>query len=1131
MTSMLPIHHYYGKLIIISSFIILYSLTKCHATNIENDSIINRQLSASISASAWPTTPSSPLCEAYAYLDSSTSINNQDRGFYKTWKEQYLTTLATDVLVDNLFELSSYDDGLQFALQSAEKSSPMEKGHYNTTLDSKLLPFSLSTRAHSPQCEMYRSLALQAITRLNDGVENKTIYNAFIVVEGTHDIYTSIDDMIVSHPTISSPSTMSKSSPSSQPALGSFFGFSKTKSSNNANNDNKKENADAFANILPNEDIFQQSNINESKVPVVILYGQFHSKEFASFLQYLQQEKHPYVVRYMGDTQFDITNGNNIDNNDKKTTLQGYGVRVDIRNLEYKSFNEKEIIKDSNIDDRKLDDKNQNSKEASINETLNINVVKEQWLKGIDPELLALHSSSPELKTFIQQHIPHLEGNLETFHRPVIPPKSELKDLSLAATQVISESVDPLWTLIQLSQNLPSHAYALSNVTIPSSLRKITKTKLSKIPVVRRSEDAGLFQFYVNGRRISVERPSFNVFSLLNVLREENAFMENFQNTMKDYLESKEAMDVALSLVTMGKEGIDSQNDDKAEQFNDVMRIDVGRGYKGAILYLNDIEKDAEYVHWPADVESVIMSVQFGRPPTIRKNMITFLIVIDPFDSHMHQYYLSTLQLVFQLMQGMYPVRFGVLFTTNDDIHECQQVLTADGIDENKYCLEKKRNGSDESIENQIASAHAVFTLVQHVKENYGGMVAANYIYGLLQTLMKENLTEVKMNNLVKFHNQSLARMQLRVDKDDLLSELRNMESNKSVSYEKATRFAITKNIKPGMAFFNGIPFSINEPSKAESIIQDEINRLLGLIMQGSITNSRKSVYAQLLTGPKVYKRMHSLLNEAKPSYKLFTSFFDSKSLVILSAQGNKSSPMAILEAVVDFTCDAGLSFTESFLRSIHQRSDISDRNDVLLSFRVLPHNGNSAETLLGKVFQHARQFGLINLIKIVEIARKTENNANHDEREEFLSHFQNPVRQQLETLLNQDFECPVLPWNNETFVGLNGRLFKADRISVDDIETLIDLEYKHTKVITEKLYPYMLDETAAFTAVARLASFIGSTDEAETSQVVRSNALAPFQDFIQDTSSTNDKDSFYYDLRNNDDFDGDTLKVSILYT
>jgi hypothetical protein len=115
--------------------------------------------------------------------------------------------------------------------------------------------------------------------------------------------------------------------------------------------------------------------------------------------------------------------------------------------------------------------------------------------------------------------------------------------------------------------------------------------------------------------------------------------------------------------------------------------------------------------------------------------------------------------------------------------------------------------------------------------------------------------------------------------------------------------------------------------------------------------------------------------------------------------------------------------------------------------------------------------------------------------------------------------------------VGLNGRLFKADRISVDDIETLIDLEYKHTKVITEKLYPYMLDETAAFTAVARLASFIGSTDEAETSQVVRSNALAPFQDFIQDTSSTNDRDSFYYDLRNNDDFDGDTLKVSILYT
>ena len=114
----------------------------------------------------------------------------------------------------------------------------------------------------------------------------------------------------------------------------------------------------------------------------------------------------------------------------------------------------------------------------------------------------------------------------------------------LTATTFISKSVDPLWTLIQVSQNLPSHAYALSNVTISENIRTFTKG-LSRIPIIKRSE--------VDGRGISVERLSFNLFGLFNVLREENNFLDNIQSTMQDYLKPKEALQVAVSLISMGE--------------------------------------------------------------------------------------------------------------------------------------------------------------------------------------------------------------------------------------------------------------------------------------------------------------------------------------------------------------------------------------------------------------------------------------------------------------------------------------------------------------------------------------------------------------------------------------------------
>ena len=1106
------------------------------ANDINNNgrSMMNRQLSASISSSTWPTTPTSPLCEAYSYLDSSPSTERNDNLFYSNWKLRYLSSLSESNAV-----ISTYEDGIQLALTAARESFPLvdntgssesesetpdKKSQYNSSLDSNLISFALATRAHSPQCEMYRKLSHHAISFLNRGDNNN---NAFVVVGGTKQVYASVSDLKLS-----------------------FVG--------NKDSSIKKEVFnDAWANIVPKEEIFfdreQIGDNGDGTKSTLILYGKFHTKEFAEFFKYLKDQEYSFVVRYMSDTN--IANDNiheqtNDTNVEMKTTLQGYGVRVDIRNLEYKSFDEKDTKEEYKYT------KKENEIQGDVaQDTLNIDVVKEKWINGIDPELLKSHSSSQELQSFLKRYMLHFPfTDLENYHVPVIPPRSELKDISLAATTVISQSEDPLWTLTQLSQNLPSHAYALCNVTIPFELRSIAKKQMANMPMVRRSQEDGISQFYINGRRMSIARPSFNLFELLNVLREENSFLKSIHTTMKDYLPSKEAMNEALSLLSMGKDDIvalaDSDDNREGGQKNmpkdmegdeksKTLRIDVGRGGKGAILYLNDIEKDSEYQNWPNDVQQALMNIQFGRPPTMRRNLMTVLIVLDPFDSYKEDY-LQAMGMFFQMMQGMYPVRIGILFANQKDIDDCRQSLSstrnANCNDELQYCLDKRYDADNEEVLKQKVSTQAIYSLLKTVKDTHGGAIALNYLYGVMQSFFGENTSKITIKNLFKTHNKTLKMMGMPPIHSDseLIEHLKSLESESATAtYEKAVRFASAKNIKPGMAFMNGIPFSVDDPSKAQSVVQDEINEIVRMIVVGEITNSRKSVYAKFLTGPNVYKQMHPLLNEPHPNYHLISSYFDTRTMVFANSEsdGKSQLPKVLFEAFADFTNDEGMELTESFLSSIKRKVELSKKSDQAhIAFRVLPSDTESAGTMLGQVFGNANKFGIDNLLTITKSFRKALVDGKDVTSDTFLSEFEDSLKDLLKNILKEEPECSFLPWEKDLSgsILVNGRLLKADKLSFEDIEILFDLEYKTAKVITNRLTPLIEGGMDTFVAITRLISFIGNVhSDIESRGIKRTDALAPYRHLIHNPpSNMGGKNWFYHTWKGDSDSTSDEPKV-----
>ena len=64
--------------------------------------------------------------------------------------------------------------------------------------------------------------------------------------------------------------------------------------------------------------------------------------------------------------------------------------------------------------------------------------------------------------------------------------------------------------------------------------------------------DQGPFALLVNGRQIAVQRPSFNVFELMNILREENALLADLEKSLRSHLGPK-GLAAVQDMIEMGE--------------------------------------------------------------------------------------------------------------------------------------------------------------------------------------------------------------------------------------------------------------------------------------------------------------------------------------------------------------------------------------------------------------------------------------------------------------------------------------------------------------------------------------------------------------------------------------------------
>ena len=1053
-----------------------------------------RDVEASVKAYSWPSTIFSPLCEAWAYFESS--IGNaklsQSNGNALSWK--YLDALVERGGVESLNNwidgqskekqsLWTFDNSTTLAIEIASQIT-QSNGTTSRTLDTQLLPMALSLRAHAPHCETHRSLARDAaiVYGLYD-FERGNLPGAFCLLSRQD------GDNIIGTQLVINESLLPV-------ALGEL----KLLESSGAN----VEGEDSHLLLqLPGESIHPTSS-SENDEFVAILYGQVGTSAFASLYKSLKNSEINLIVRHMGFIPYEENNDANVA---FPTVMQGYGVRLDIRNVEYKAFD------DGPADNSKDGDANSDWNDAGHHPDQS---ARNEFLGGLNLrtifDRLQVDNTKP-LATDLHalQTAAIRSHSFQLGSESIIPPAWQRRSLSMQAASLIVSSTDPLEALKGVSQNLPSVAHSLSNIQISESFEVLAEkaTKIAtKVGAISAGWGDAAFGFYVNSREVNIERPSFNVFQLLNVLREEDAILRNLDLNVRPALKKaafvfgsgkdngssaewaalqsvRKMMDMgADKLAEMGKSGDfsimnsltnesnedDGINDDPdEEEASQIYRIDVGRGGKNAVLYLNDIEKDPEYSSWPTSMQEMLYRAQFGGAPTVRRNLFTMLLVIDPADGNPN----PALDAVAQLLNAQFPLRLCVLIVNRDDVEEglSSEPLPWDNGDRSFHASDS-------------------FLLLKHITNKYGGMVAISCLLQLLHESAKME-DALSVTEYVSAHVSLLVQMgvvqqglvsKVQNDLMNLLKAGKESESdsnskNKGLLYESAVQFAKDKLIRPGMSFFNGIPLpsTASFESKVNTILRDEQHHIMDLAMKGVITDSiPKSVYAAILSGDNVFKKYHPLLDESSGEYFIASPRSDETSLILLSQPTSDYSnvdALFVIEAMIDLDDSAGIEAASSFLEVMSSAADNSwhdSSKTVSLAARIVPagESASSASNILGSLFCAASYFDAKDLKAVVDHTQdaKVEGgvDANFFDAIEGLSE---SVRRKMTDAVTEGKQCHGAKHDEKYLYTANGRVYVPNGsplITLDDIKMLVNLELDRTTAITKLILGNLSSDSAS---------------------------------------------------------------------
>ncbi|KAI0023933.1 UDP-glucose:glycoprotein glucosyltransferase [Xylariomycetidae sp. FL0641] len=215
---------------------------------------------------------------------------------------------------------------------------------------------------------------------------------------------------------------------------------------------------------------------------------------------------------------------------------------------------------------------------------------------------------------------------------------SELASLGLNAGSFIMESEDPFETLIKLTQDFPrfSSSIAAHNASAAFT-EEHRRNRATMVP-------AGINVLWMNGIQL-IER-QIEPYTLLDSIRRERNFIKGVTDlglTGKEVISLLGNRDVAMA-----------KSDEETRRFDWRDEVEEGR----VIIWVNDVEKDKRYAHFPTHLMALMQRTYPGQIPPIRKDLFNVIIPVD-FSSD------EDVSIVVNQIQGfvkrLLPVRFGLV--------------------------------------------------------------------------------------------------------------------------------------------------------------------------------------------------------------------------------------------------------------------------------------------------------------------------------------------------------------------------------------------------------------------------------------------------------------------------------------
>ena len=1048
--------------------------------------LLNRELTASVKAHAWPTLPSNALCEAVAFFQqedyvlqtnhATQRLDDEDDDGESTIVAQFLNGWTKKLLESDSSALTlpllDWKTALDWVLDIVSGSDvSFSLSHFRP-----LLQWSLQLRANSPLCEVQRGLARQTLQQTNR-----------LVAFGDSALLAVLFSLDRPATVMTNPAEVYNMDWTQLVDASSEKG-------DGTNSSLKEEGASTLEDhLLPQEvPLLGPRNVSTAS-SLLIVYTRLDSIEFAQTYGYLkdtlENSNVPVLVRSLGAVHYEEN-----PLSAEPTTLAGYGVRLDIRNVEYKVFDERKTSTTADQQDQVM---------INLTESKDLS---SSFLAGVNLSALVDDKDTPLDATLELRNQLWNKDEGQQAQARKIPPLWQRRQLPLQAAAVLAQqnqqdSGDVLVTLTQLAYDLPSVASALVQVKIPPQVHEWASA-VSNGPDASNVLSAG--QLFVNGRVSSVTRPSFNVFEILNVIRMEERRVHRLEKTLYphvSYLSSSSTVLQRLQYAWMAgsKFGVpegeteseeDEDPDESSSASMKTYRVDIGRGWQKAIIYLNDVEKDQQYKSWTRSFQQMLMGLQFGMPPSIRRNMYTITLVIDPTIRQNSDEGNTPFDFAMKLVQSQYPARVGLVIVDSQDLEKCRSWLQQNDEDKtaDQPCpVEPSILKDDDDLTKTKGTAHAFHRLLNLFLSEYGSLGASlpfvEYYFNYIEEQF-ENTDTVTMEDLVRIYSTLLEMMgvgtseAVRKDAEKALlaSETDSSSENQNV-YGKSLRFAAERGLRPGMSFLNGRPL----PEGTDGIhktFSDEHKSLMNMIMTGELTDSSpKSIFGKLLSGPEVFGRMHPLLLQDEHSadaYQPIQHPFDSDSLLIRGESSKGAEAYFVIDVVLDYASPQGLAQLNHLMESIenfptshsNEEKDGEEAQSYVVGYRILPASAASSASPLCPVLAKAGLISLSTLRSAVKTA--IESGEEVKTLDEFISDMDEGTGQLVKSSRNQclsgfSYITDSTDGGLVPRVVCNGRVYEMgdSDIMKEDIDLLVSLEIQRAAAVFDIFKDFVPEEVS----------------------------------------------------------------------